>query len=458
MREVLLCWVGGSDLKGADMEEAWKRGPIRELLHHPDYRNRFDEVHLIYRWTNPMDQESFGRFKARLEAENEASIHTRIGWYEATIESPIHLESIYRESKRVIGEIERGARDTIAWHIHLSPGTSMMQISLAILGCTLHPAKFHQTSDKTRTAETIRVPFSVALIRDELIGAIADLVDDRAGTPAGDEADRRDRAFSRILHGSSRMADLIAEAKRFAEHDEMPIMILGETGTGKELFAQAIHDASPRHAGPFIAFNCANLTPENADSWLFGAMKGSYTGAYKNFQGKVEAADGGTLFLDEFATLGLEVQAKLLRFLDSGAYEPVGYEDATPRRSDVRVIVATNGDMKGLVESGRLREDLYHRVAGGTLTLPPLRERAGDVFLLAEHFLAQANASFREKRKGFAPKAFTEDARRFLGEFGWSGNVRQLRNAIVSACIRAGGKGIDARLLAECAGPVFARG
>jgi DNA-binding NtrC family response regulator len=240
---------------------------------------------------------------------------------------------------------------------------------------------------------------------------------------------RRTLAFERIqadhhpeLIGESpaiqRVKDLI---DRVAGADTA-VVIEGESGTGKEIVAHAIHAGSPRARGPFVAVNCAALSESLLESELFGHEKGSFTGAIRAREGLAEVADAGTLFLDEVGELQPPLQAALLRFLESGEIRRVGA--SRNRHVDVRVIAATNRRLDEIVKEGRFREDLFYRLRVFALPVPPLRERSGDIPLLADHFLRTLRGA------GRGPFSFAADARRALTAYPWPGNVRELRNAI----------------------------
>ena len=222
------------------------------------------------------------------------------------------------------------------------------------------------------------------------------------------------------------------EALRLVAATELPVLILGETGSGKELAARAVHRLSARASGPWIALNCSALAPSLAESELFGHEKGSFTGASVSKRGRFELADGGTLFLDEIGDLPTELQPKLLRVLQEGSFERVGGERSL--KVDVRVVAATHIDLARAVAEGRFREDLYYRLSVFPLHLPPLRDRPGDALLLAQHFLADIR-----ERPGFASVCMDEDSARAIEESSWPGNVRQLRNALERAAILARG-------------------
>ena len=225
------------------------------------------------------------------------------------------------------------------------------------------------------------------------------------------------------------MLEVYREIRRFAPTSH-PVMILGETGTGKELAARAVHRASGCHLGPFEAVNCASIPAQLAESELFGHVRGAFTGADRSHHGAFQRADGGTLFLDEVGEMPLELQPKLLRALEERCVRPVGASRSV--EISLRVIAATHDDLDRRVERGRFRPDLYHRLAVGVIGLPPLRERRSDIRLLVRHFLDQ------ERRAGGPPRSVADEAMGFLEAQHWAGNVRALRNALRSALVRGG--------------------
>jgi transcriptional regulator with PAS, ATPase and Fis domain len=217
---------------------------------------------------------------------------------------------------------------------------------------------------------------------------------------------------------------------RVARRD-VPVCILGESGTGKELVARAVHRQSERRNKPFVAVNCAALPENLIESELFGHARGAFTGADRDRPGLIETSDGGTLFLDEIGEMPLTAQAKLLRFLQDGEFRRVG--EASNRTADVRIITATNRRLESAVDEGGFREDLYYRIRGIELGLPPLRDRGNDVVLLARHFLAAERAKHRSGAAAISP-----DVEALFRSYRWPGNVRELQNVIRAAHALAG--------------------
>jgi len=232
-----------------------------------------------------------------------------------------------------------------------------------------------------------------------------------------------------ILGRSEKLMQVLAELRQVAPADTT-VLILGETGTGKELFARALHDASRRRNKPLVRVNCAAIPATLIESEFFGHERGAFTGATAKRDGRFTLADGGTIFLDEVAELPLDLQGKLLRVLQEGEFEPVG--SSRTRKVDVRVVAATNRDLEKAVRDGKFREDLFYRLSVFPLTLPPLRERGDDVLLLAEEFARQFAA--RAGRQ-LAPLGAEGAAR--LRAYSWPGNVRELQNVIERAVITA---------------------
>ncbi len=236
--------------------------------------------------------------------------------------------------------------------------------------------------------------------------------------------------FESIIGNSPQMLRILETIRRVGP-SSLPVLIQGESGTGKELLAQAIHNNSQRSHSRFVALNCAGLSETLLEDELFGHVKGAYTGAASDRKGRFEYADGGTMFLDEVGDMPLPMQAKLLRVLENGELVRVGSNE--PVHVDVRVISATNTDLARRVEKKLFREDLYFRLNGVTLNIPPLRERREDIPVLIEHFIQQANQEHGTKVSGIVP-----EAHRALVGFDYPGNVRQLRNIIENMVVLAG--------------------
>ncbi|MGN6495814.1 MAG: PEP-CTERM-box response regulator transcription factor, partial [Tsuneonella sp.] len=242
------------------------------------------------------------------------------------------------------------------------------------------------------------------------------------------------RVLGRMITAAPEMAKVARTIERVA-NTGVSVMLLGASGTGKELLAKGLHDASDRKAGAFVAINCAAIPENLLESELFGHEKGAFTGAVRTTEGKIELAHGGTLFLDEVGDIPLPLQVKLLRFLQERQIERVGGRKAID--VDTRIVCATHQDLETMIADGRFREDLFYRLAEIVVKIPTLAERPGDATLLAKHFLTRFAAEMNPQVKGFAP-----DALAAIDGWGWPGNVRELENRVKRAVIMA-----DSRLI-----------
>ncbi|MDD2520694.1 MAG: sigma-54 dependent transcriptional regulator [Kiritimatiellae bacterium] len=243
--------------------------------------------------------------------------------------------------------------------------------------------------------------------------------------------------FENIVGESPAMQEVFHTIRQVAP-TRTTVLIQGESGTGKELVARALHQCSPRAQGPFVPVHCASLAPTLLESELFGHEKGAFTGAVERRRGRFELADGGTLFLDEISEIDASLQVKILRVLEERRFERVG--GSQPVDVDVRLVAATNRDLKKMVEEGRFREDLFYRLYVVNLALPPLRERDGDIVLLAQHYLKALSAEHGKPLNGITPEAM--DA---LLAHDWPGNVRELRNVIERMVVLGNGGKLTVR-------------
>jgi transcriptional regulator with GAF, ATPase, and Fis domain len=241
--------------------------------------------------------------------------------------------------------------------------------------------------------------------------------------------------FSEIVGNSPALRETLRKVERVAA-TETTVLITGETGTGKEIVARALHDRGPRRGRPLVKVNCGAIPAGLVESELFGHVKGAFTGALQKRSGRFELADGGSIFLDEVGELPLDTQVKLLRVLQEQEFEPVGA--SRPVRVDVRVIAATNRDLEAMVRAGTFRADLYYRLNVFPIAVPPLRERREDVPLLVAFFL-----SVLAKRLGKPLEGFTAQSLQRMREYGWPGNVRELQNVVERAAILSTGPIVD---------------
>jgi two-component system NtrC family response regulator len=238
-------------------------------------------------------------------------------------------------------------------------------------------------------------------------------------------------SFNTIIGKSKRIEQVIDLAKKVAK-TESTVLLTGETGTGKEVFAQAIHENSTRVGKSFVALNCSTFSKEILESELFGHKQGAFTGALKDKKGFIEEANGGTLFLDEIGEMSIELQAKLLRVLETSEYIPLG--DTTTKRSNFRLIAATNRDLKAEIDAHHFRSDLYFRLNIFEIKLPPLRERIKDIELLTHNFVKQFSQKMNKKTFAVDP-----DFLKKLQSYSWPGNIRELKNIIERSVILSNG-------------------
>jgi DNA-binding NtrC family response regulator len=410
---VLICWIGHTDLRAADgvIEDA---GPVGQAV----TAREFDRVYLVCDYPAVRAK----HYVAWLSERTQAPIHLS----QVTLSSPVAFGEVYEHSRRLVARAleEVGERTTLTYH--LSPGTWAMAATWFVLAKTRFPAELIESSRQSglRTAD---IPFdlSVDFLPDMLAAPDARLraqVDLRPD-PAPE--------FSAIVHRSKSMARVIDRAGRVALRN-VPVLIHGESGTGKELFARAIHQASLRRSGPFVAVNCGAIPQELVESELFGHERGAFTGAIGRRDGHFRAASKGTLFLDEVGELPPAVQVKLLRVLQEQEVTPVGASE--PVQIDVRIVCATHRDLVEAASDGEFRMDLFYRLAVAVLVLPPLRERRGDISLLADALLAQINSENRAQ-PGYVPRRLTAGAKNLLKSHHWPGNVRELQNSLQRAAL-----------------------
>jgi transcriptional regulator with PAS, ATPase and Fis domain len=409
---ILISWIGGNDLKAM---EGGTPGPIAATLE----KASFDAVELLYNYPEKQVQAYLFWLKARTTVPLQE--------YAVKLNSPVDFGEIYQQAEKHLARINAASKEL---SILLSPGTPAMQAVWILLGKTRYPCRFYQASIEQGVQE-VDIPFDLSA---EYIPAVRDLNSVKISQLAVTEVPV-DAAFDNIITRNPRMQILKAQAQILAER-EVPVLIYGETGTGKELFARAIHNAGPRAEKPFITVNCGAIPAELVDSLLFGHKKGAFTGATSDAPGVFQQASGGTLFLDEFGELEPCVQVRLLRVLQDGSCRPVGGMEE--QKADIRLITATNRNLMEAVADGTFREDLFYRIAVGVLHLPPLREREGDLLLLADLLLAV----LAEKDPGLKHKNISPNAKNIILNHPWRGNVRELQSTLLRSVLWCQGETI----------------
>ncbi len=419
----LVSWIGGNDLKtvGNSVTEGLPLGPIASTLK----AQSFDAVELLYNY--PEDE--VRPYLTWLEQQTSAAIQAR----SIVLSSPVDYGEVYQAANKHLEEISSSGA---SFSILLSPGTPTMQAVWVLLGKTRYPCRFYQSSVEQGVQE-VDIPFELSA---EYIPAARELGSLKISQLAGTDAPI-DAAFDNIITRNPCLQMLKAQAQILAER-EVPVLIYGETGTGKEVVARALHEWSDRAAGPFVSINCAAIPENLVESELFGHVKGAFSGAVKGRPGRFVAANGGTLFLDEIGDMPLAAQAKLLRALQEGRFEPVGSDDTV--RVDVRVIAASHVNLEEAIQRGTFREDLFFRLAAVPLHLPALRERREDILPLAQQRLDELSGQrARADNAEEIPRWTLHDsAAQYLLTHHWPGNIRELLYAVERAAALAPGNEI----------------
>lgn len=429
MGDILVSWVGHTDLRAPNESEAVGVGPLAQAL----IARSYDAAFLL---TDHAGDE-VGRYIPWLKAHGAGcAVHV----LHEHLSGPTEFGEIYTAAVRACETASAGSSGDTSLTFHLSPGTPAMAAVWIILAKTRFPAELIESS-RQHGVRTASVPFDISAdyLPDLLRQQDRELQRLSVGLPPSSPE------FDTIIHCSRVMQRAILRARRVAARS-VPVLLEGETGTGKELMARAIHQSSPRREHPFIAVNCGTLPPDLVESELFGHEKGAFTGADRLRKGYFESADGGTLFLDEIGELPPYAQVKLLRVLQEGEVVRVGA--SKPIGVDVRVIAATNRTLTHEITQGRFREDLYYRLAVAVLKLPPLRERTGDLGLLVDRLLDQINKESAHE-PGYRNKKLSASARNALLQHSWPGNVRELLNSLRRAAIWSNGAVIDAEDVRE---------
>lgn len=417
---VLITWIGRSDVSAAEGGASGDDpGPVLRLLR----KERFTWVYLL----NDIDVGLAGAQRSGSARYREWLIRQVSELAERVIchDAPESLRNDYgrayeftRQKVEAIRSAHAGSNARFA--LLLSPAYPAAQVAMLIASQTLFEPPSVEVFNTSPERGVERVDLSYRLSIDVVPAVLrrwARAVHEATVSPC----------FESIVGTSEAITAAKKRASRVATCD-VAVLIRGETGTGKELFAKAIHEASPRKEKPFVALHCAALSSTLIESELFGHVKGAFTDARADRKGRLEEAHGGTLFLDEVGDLPLETQVKLLRFIESGEFSPVGSNQV--KRVDVRLIAATNRNLEKGVAEGRFREDFLYRLDTVTLWLPPLRYRGKDTQELAGKFLEEFNKWQGKRDSGWQPKVFSKEALTLLSRYPWPGNVRQLQRVV----------------------------
>ena len=407
--KILFSWIGSADREASQNKLVkGKYGPLLQALK----EIKFDKVYLLSNWS---DTEQYIKW---LKNNTTSDISFQI----VKLSDPTDHEEIW---KIVPGYVDSAIKAldkqaNIEAYFHLSSGTASMHAVWILVSRTYYPAKLIQTSVERGLTEE-NIPFNIIAEYYPNYYKKYDKDLERFATEPSPLA----VSFNEIRYQSLGMAKVVRQAQKYAPRN-YPILIEGESGTGKELLAKAIHSASLRK-GNMQIINCGAIPENLLESELFGYEKGAFTGAHKLKKGILELADKGTLFLDEIGDLPKPMQMKLLRCLEDGHVRRIGgTEDIDV---DMRLITATNKNLETEVMKGYFREDLFYRIAVGRLTLPPLREREGDMILLINHCVKLINDE-NKNQPGYKEKKLRVDAKNILLRHSWPGNVRELLNTI----------------------------
>ncbi len=414
MNSILVSWLGFTDLKASRGEDDVGLGPIAQAVLNDSYQ----KIILI----SDVSAYDSNQYIEWLKDKTPVQIQRNT----VSLSSPTHFGEIYASATSVIQETLESEDSSTELTYHLSPGTPAMAAVWIIIAKTRFPAKLIESSLKDGV-KVASIPFDLSA---EFLPDLLRKPDERlekltAGLPP--EAPE----FESIIHRSTSMKRILAKARLVAPRS-VPVLLEGDSGTGKELLARAIHKSSPRKESPFVAVNCGAIPSELLEAELFGHEKGAFTGAEKLRVGYFETANKGTLFLDEIGELPLPAQVKLLRTLQEKEVTRVGA--SKPVSLDVRVIAATNKNLLKEMTDGNFRPDLFYRIAVAVFKLPPLKDRAGDVGLLIDYILDRINDE-SDSEPGYKRKKISSSAKNLMLQHTWPGNVRELQSTLRRAAI-----------------------
>lgn len=426
MDRVLISWLGSHDLAAVNGESL---GPVFAAIQDAENSGHpYKAFHFLYNYS----EEEVRPYREWLSAQLPPD--STVSYSAVPLSSPSAYKEIYPAVEKILLSLDERFPE-LQRTVHLSPGTPAMTAVWILLVKTRFPSvcidSWYDKKADQQHVNTVELPFDI----------------DASFTT--EARDRSDKKLMRLYQGEAQiqdafndivtdggLGDALQKAQKMAIRD-VPVLLLGETGTGKEVFAQAIHQGSRRSDGAFIAVNCGALPRELAESLLFGHEKGAFTGAHQDHAGFFEQANGGTLFLDEVGELSLDLQVKLLRVLQEKNYTPVGGIEV--RKSDFRIIAATHQNLMQQVAEGRFREDLFYRLAVGVIKLPALREREEDIGVLVDALLEQINDELADQ-SGYQRKKIGDEVKKVIASHSWPGNIRELRATLLRAAVWTDGQ------------------
>lgn len=423
MNKVCLSWIDSFDLKRF-AEKSKDHGTLIAFLKSEQFSD-IDELHVLLN-----KKTKYSEFADRFVkyAKGKYCQGKKVVFHEFDLQAN-NFTKIFAAISKLLRSIASNAGESgVKFYFQVGPGTQKTTVCWVLLSQTIYPAVLIMTSlDKNSGQFNTTVYNDPSRVDAALFASIIKNSDAKLLEAWTDIPE-----YSSIIHKSAVMRELLSNAHKMAIHD-VPVLILGESGTGKELFAKAIHKSSRRADKPLKTLNCAAIGEATANATLFGWSRGAWTGSVGEGRGYFVECDGGTIFLDEIGDLSMETQTALLRTIQSGEVQRVG--DGKVFKTDVRIITATNRDLRKLVSENKFREDLFYRIDVGILKLPPLRERLGDAAVIAEYFIELINIKNKDIVNYYIPKAFAKPALKYINEYHWPGNVRELYNTIQRACM-----------------------
>ncbi len=435
MERILITWIGSHDLAAV---EGVSPGPIYAAIQEASSAGRpFKAFHFLYNYA----EEEVRPYREWLSEKLPPD--AQVSYSPISLSSPSAYQEIYPAAERILVSVDQNFPN-FQRTVHLSPGTPAMTAVWILLVKTRFPSvcieSWYERGTGRQHVNSVELPFEIdARFTNEAI----DRSDDRLVRLNQEEGEIHDAFKGIVTEGG--LGDALRKAKKMAIRD-VPVLLLGETGTGKEVFAEAIHRGSRRSNGTFVAVNCGALPRELAESLLFGHKKGAFTGAHRDHPGFFAQADGGTLFLDEIGELGQDLQVKLLRALQEKTYTPVG--GAESQNSDFRIIAATHRDLMQRVAEGSFREDLFYRLAVGVIKLPALRSRPEDLNGLVDFLIEQINDELADQ-SGYQRKNIGDSVRKLIVSHSWPGNIRELRSTLLRAAVWSEDNVIEAEAFEE---------
>lgn len=420
MKNYYISWVGDHDVRSTSGDLDSGLGPVFTFFESL-YAQKIEKCLLLH--NKGYQDELFGDFVENFKEKVDKPVTV----YDQHLDNPTVYQEIYEAVRKIMGQYE----DDVHWHIQTNSGTPQMAAIWMLIATTsleqeitLYHGNYNRNTGKS-TIREVSVPFEITMsfLPDLKKRYEAKVFPDWNDIPQ----------YLNIIHESTTMKKLIQLIWRISTFD-VPVLIQGETGTGKELVARAIHATSARKGKEIRVFNCAAFNESTVEATLFGWSSGAWTGSKGEGKGIFKEADRGILFLDEIGDLSLEVQSKLLRVLEYGEIQRVG--DGKIEKVDVRVITATHKNLLEMVKKGTFREDLYYRLSVAVLSIPPLRDRREDIFPLAKHFLEEINKKFKKNNAiDYQKKQLSNAAKKLLFQAYWSGNVRELYHTLQRAAI-----------------------